>query len=189
MERILVSDVMTREPVTINSNASLLDCAKKMARSRVGSLLIVDKKKLAGFITQRDILWAFIKKPKADLSKIMALDISPKKIVTIKQNANLKEAISKMNKTKFDRLPVVNGNELIGIVTAKDILNFHPEVYPELEEVSKIKEEEEKLKRIKKLTDSDSAIVVDGICEECGQRDSLYRVNGMLVCESCRNSI
>ncbi len=189
MERILVSDVMTREPVIISSGASLFECAKKMARGRVGSLLLVDKKKLMGFITQRDILWALVKKPKTDLSKITALDISPRKIVTIKQDANLREAISKMNKTKFDRLPVVNHDELLGIITAKDILNFHPEVYPELEEVSKIKEEEEKLKRIKKSTDRDNAVVVDGICEECGQRDSLYRVNGMLVCESCRNSI
>jgi signal-transduction protein with cAMP-binding, CBS, and nucleotidyltransferase domain len=158
-----------------------------MARGRVGSLLIVNQKKLEGFITQRDILWALVKKPSADLTKIMAIDISPKKIITIKQDANLREAISKMNKTKFDRLPVVNGSELIGIITAKDILNFHPEVYPELEEVSRIREEEEKLKRLNEL--KESAVVTDGICEECGNRDELYRIHGMLVCASCKDSI
>ena len=187
MEKILVSDVMTREPVTISSSASLLDCAKKMARSRVGSLLLIDKKKLAGFITQRDILWALVKNPRSDLSKIAAKDLSPKKIMTIKPDANLKEAVSRMNKTKFDRLPVINGNELVGIVTAKDILNFHPEVYPEFEEMSKIREEQEKLKRINRA--EESSVVVDGICEECGERDTLYRSNGMLVCSSCRDSI
>jgi len=185
MERILVSDIMTREPVTIGPNANLLECAKKMARGRVGSLLIIEKNKLVGFITQRDILWALVKKSAADFSKIKALDISPKKIITIKQNATVKEAISKMNKSKFDRLPVVNNSELVGIVTAKDILNFHPEIYPEIEEFASIREEQEKLKRVSEIEED----VGEGICESCGGRDVLTRLNDMMVCESCKNSM
>ncbi len=186
MERILVSDVMTREPITVGPNANLLECAKKMAHGRVGSLLIVEKRKLLGFITQRDILWALVKKPGADFSKIMALDLSPKKITTINQNAKLKEAISKMNRSGFDRLPVVNKNELVGIITAKDILNFHPEIYPELEEFANIREEQEKLKRISNAEEDD---VGEGVCEQCGNRDVLSKFNGMMVCESCKNSM
>ena len=70
--------------------------------------------------------------------------------------------------------------------TAKDILNFHPELYPELEEFAKVREEARKLKRIKKAKERSS---VEGICEECGETDFLYRIHGMLVCESCKNSI
>lgn len=187
MERILVSEVMTREPVTIGPSASLLECAKKMSRGRVGSLLIIDRKKLLGFITQRDIIWALVKKPKADFSKISAISLSPKKIITIKPDSTLREAISKMNKSRFDRLPVVSDGELVGIITAKDILNFHPEIYPELEEYAQIREEQEKLKRMKK--GKEGVAVTDGICEECGNRDMLYRVHGMLICESCKNSV
>jgi signal-transduction protein with cAMP-binding, CBS, and nucleotidyltransferase domain len=156
-----------------------------MARGRVGSLLIVEGKKLVGFITQRDILWALVKKPDADFSKIKAMDLSPKKIVTIRQNATLNEVISKMNRSKFDRLPVVNGNELLGIVTAKDVLNFHPEIYPEMEEFANIREQTEKLKRIEQVKEGD----FEGVCEQCGLRDTLTRINGMMVCESCKNSI
>lgn len=187
MRQILVVDVMTRGPIIIKKNTSLLDCARKMVRKRVGSLLITDNKKLVGFVSQRDILWALIKKTKKDLSDIKAIDISPKKIGTIKSSFTIKQAINKMNKLKFDRLPVVNKGELIGIVTVKDILSFHPELYPELEELAKIRQEATKLKRIKKAKSRE--FMHDGICEECGAQEILYRVNGMLICESCKSSI
>src|SRR3989344_5977960 len=142
MKKVLVSDIMTREPISVGPNENLLSCAKKMVRKMVGSLLITEGKKLVGFLSQRDILWAIVKKPNSDLSKIKAIDISPKKIITIRQDADVREAIDKMNKCKFDRLPVVSGNggELVGIMTAKDILSFHPEVYTELEEFANIRE-------------------------------------------------
>ena len=88
MEGTRVSDIMTQDPITIKPSASLLDCAKKMVQKRVGSLLIVENKKLIGFVSQRDILWAITKKSKTDLSKIKAVDISPRKIATVKSNAD-----------------------------------------------------------------------------------------------------
>ncbi len=186
MKDILVADVMTREPITVGPNDDLLKCAKKMVKKRIGSILIVDKKKLIGFINEKDILWALVKKSRKDLANIKAIDISPKKIITVRPFATIREAMSKMKKLKFKRLPVINNNQLVGIVTVKDILNFNPEFYPELEEFAKIREEVRKLKRIKKAKEKTS---MEGICEECGGIDFLYRVNGMLICESCKNSI
>jgi len=187
MGDILVAEVMTREPVTAKPDDNLFDCAKKMVRKNVGSLVLVEKKKLAGFIDQMDILWALIKKSQADLKKIKAKDISPKKIVTVRPNATIPETIAKMKRTKFERFPVVDNGELVGIVTIKDILNFHPEFYPELEEFKQIREEAEKLKRMSKAKESSTGR--DGICEECGATEILYRVNGMLICESCKNAV
>jgi CBS domain-containing protein len=183
MKNILVADIMTREPVTISPNANLLECAKLMVKKDVGSLLITDKQKLVGFISQRDILWALTKKSE-DLEKVKAIEISPKKIATIKPDADIKEAIEKMKRLKFEKLPVILDNKLVGVITAKDILNFHPEVYPEIEEFAKIREESEKLQRIKKAEKRH-----DGICEECGGSGILFRVNGMLVCDSCKDSL
>jgi len=184
MEEIRVSDVMTRDPIVTKPDTNLLECAKKMVRKRVGSLLLVENKKLVGFISQKDILWALIKKSKADLSKIKAIDISVKKIGTIKPSATIKEAMDKMKKLKFQRLPVIFEGKLVGMLTAKDILNFNPEVYPELEEFAKIREETEKLKRVQKAKQ-----VREGVCEECGNYDLLYMINGTLLCESCKDNI
>jgi len=185
MGRIQVSDIMTREPLTVKPDASLLDCIQKMSKKRINSVLIVDKKKLIGLISSRDVFWALTKKAKGDLKDINALDISPKKLATIKPSEDVKVAFEKMKKFKFERLPVIHEGELVGLITIKDILNFHPEMYPELEEFEKIKEMTAKLKRVKS---KEKKSVVEGVCEECGNHDLLYRANGMLICESCLDS-
>lgn len=187
MKNVVVADVMTRNFVSVTPDTNLLDCAKKMVKSKVGSLVLVENKRLVGFIAESDILWALVKKSKADLSKIIAKDIAVKKIATIKPEATLEETIQKMKKLKFKRLPVIKDNEIVGLVTIKDILNFNPEIYPELEELSKIKEESEKLKRIKEA--KVKSFNKEGICEECGCTDILYKIDGRLICESCKNSI
>ncbi len=178
---IIVADVMTRNPVTIDPETSLLDCVKKMFKNKVGALLIVDKNKnLLGYIAQREILWTIIKKSGRDFKKIKARDISAKKLTTISPKATIEEAIKKMK--KYKRLPITQKGKLIGLLTAKDILNFKPEFYPEFEELSRIKEESEKLKRIKKSKER----VYEGICEECGNYSSLYKSGNGMVCEFCR---
>jgi CBS domain-containing protein len=187
MYKILVSDLMTREPITASPNSDLLECAKKMVQKKTGSLLLVNNKRLVGLISTHDILWALVKKSKEDLSKIQAKEISPKKIAIIKPSATLDEAIKKMKESKFERLPVVDNNELVGIVTVKDILSFNPEIYPELEEFAQIREESRKLKLVRKAKEMKD-IPQEGVCEECGNHDILHRVNGMLVCASCRGS-
>ncbi len=182
MKSILVVDIMTRDPLIIKPDTNLLECTKKMVKKKVGSLLIVDEKKLVGFISRQDILWALVKKSKEDLSSIKAIEISPKKIATIKPSSTIKETLSKMKKLKFDRLPVLQEGQLVGMVTVRDILNFSPEYYPELEEFAQIREETQKLKRVKK---SKSRIMAEGVCSECGNHDILFRENGMLICSSC----
>lgn len=186
MNNIFVSDIMTRELITIKPNTNLFECARIMVRKRTRSIPIVDRKKCVGFISAKDILWAIVKKTKEDLSKIEAIDISPKKIITIRPDATIKEAIEKMKKTKFDRLPVVQKKELVGIITAKDILNFHPEIYPELEEFAKIREQEKKLR---KINAKKGEIINEGFCEKCGEKTILKKVNERMVCGSCINSM
>jgi len=156
---------------------------KKWCKKKVGCLLLIEEDRLVGILSHRDILWALIKKSQKELLSINAIDISPKKIAKINPTNTIEEAIRKMKKLNFRKLPVIYENKLVGLVTVKDILNFNPEFYPELEELSKIREEANKLQRIKKRDK-----IVEGICEECGNYDILNRFNGLLICETCQNS-
>jgi len=185
MKNIMVSDLMTQDPITISPDINLLECVKKMVKKRTGSVLIVDKKKLVGLISEHDILWALTKKLPSDLAKIKSIDISPRKIATIKPSAPIEEAWRKMKKLKFERLPVIKDKELIGLITAKDILNFHPELYRELDEFAKIREEARKLKAMKKVKGPQG--ITEGICEGCGNQEILYRSHGSLLCSSCKD--
>jgi len=179
---VKVGDIMTRNFISVKPDTSLLECAKKMVKKRVGSLILEDKNQLNGIITQGDIIWALTKKSRRELSMIKASEIAPKKLVTIKPSADLYEALQKMNRTKYRWLPVTVKGNIIGFLTLKDILRIEPSLFDTVTEIMQISEESDKLKRRKageKFT--------EGLCEECGNFDILYKVDNRMICEGCRD--
>ncbi len=180
-----VGDIMTRDFVYVKPNTSLETCAKKMVKKRVGSLVLKDGQKLSGIITERDILWAMTKKSKKDLKKIKAKQIAAKKITTIKPSADISQALTKMKKMKFKRLPVIINGNVVGLLTSKDLLRVSPVSYQELAEIMEIREEAEKLNR--KSQSKKKSWIEEGICEGCSNFDVLYNINRKLLCESCKN--
>ena len=184
MKDISVADIMTRKLNSVKPDTTILNCAKMMVKTRAGSLLLVEKKRLVGIIARKDILWALVKKPN-NLTDIKAIDISPRKIATIKPNQSIDYALKKMKKFKFERLPVIHKKELVGVITIKDIFNFNPEIYPEIKENIMIKEEQEKLKRLKRAKRNSFR---EGICEGCGNVGLLSNFNGTIICDLCKDS-
>ena len=183
---VKVGDVMTRDFISISPDVSVIDCAKKMAKYHTGSLIIKDKDVLKGIITRRDIIWALIKKSRKDLSKIKAIEISPRKIAAIRPDTDLMDALQKMRKTKFKRLPVLVKNRVVGLLTMKDIVRIEPDLFDiaVAHSTMEIREEDEKRER----KESPKSFMV-GICEECGNEDMLYKVDGALICESCSDKM
>lgn len=177
---IKVGDLMTRNFIYTSPETNLKQCAKLMVKKRVGSLVIKENDKLKGILTEKDIIWAIVKKSKKDLNKILAKDLMKRKVVTIKPGADLTEAMNKFRKKKIRRLPVVENGKLIGLLTTKDILKIDPGLYQLIAETVKIREETEKLKR-KDI----KAQRKTGICEECGEFDILYEDAGQWLCDFC----
>jgi CBS domain-containing protein len=184
MRNISVGDVMTRNLISIDPSASLHDCAKKMAKERVDSLLITEKKRLLGILTSRDILWAITKKSGLDLQKMRGIDIATRKLAVIKPSADISQALRKMRASNFRRLPVLSKGELIGVVTLKDILAVEPELYGEMRTLmDDIREEEQKITKAKKEYPS------EGLCDNCGAFSELLEVENQLLCLDCRDEL
>lgn len=183
MRQISVGDIMTRNFVALDPTASLYDCAKKMARERVDSLMLTEGKKLVGILTSRDILWAITKKSNLDLKKIRAIGIAAKKLAVIKPSADLSQAIEKMRLSNFKRLPVISEGEIVGVITAKDILAVEPELYAEMRSLMDIREEHVKREK------ADRPYPIEGLCENCGALSDLLRVEGQLLCPDCRDEL
>jgi len=175
---IQVGDLMTRNFIWVSPDTDLKKCAKTMIKKRVGSLIIKEGDELKGILTEKDIVWAVVKKSKKDLSSILAKDLMKKKVVTIKPGADLAEALKRMKKKKVRRLPIVENKKVIGMLTTKDVFKIEPGLYELILESTKIKEESSKLKRGRILRRQ-------GNCEECGEFDLLRRDDGAWVCESC----
>lgn len=181
---VKAGDIMTRNFVSVSPDTSLLDCAKKMVKKRVGSLILEEKSTLKGILTEGDIIWAMTKKPREDLESIKASEIAPKKIVTIKPSADLYDALQKMKKTKYRWLPVTVNKKIIGFLTLKDILRIEPSLFEMASEIMQIKEEESKLRKRKAGEE-----FIDGICQECGRFSLLYKVDNRRICDGCRDSM
>lgn len=183
---IKVGDIMTRNFVHTTPDTNLRDCAKIMVKKRVGSLLIKEKNsdKLLGILTEKDILWAIVKKKVNSLHEIDAKDLMQRKVITAKPSEDVIEAVDKFRKKKLRRLPVVENGKLIGMLTSKDILRIDPGLFQMLAETIKIKEETAKLK---KRSSHFNGMKRTGICEECGEYDVLVKDDLQYICENCYN--
>ena len=171
---------MTRNFIHISPDTDLRQCAKTMIKKRVGSLIIKEGDNLKGILTEKDIVWAVVKKSKHELKNIKAKDLMKRKVITIKPGADITEAMTKFRKKKIRRLPVVENGKLIGFLTSKDILKIDPGLFEMIAQTIKIKEETEKLKRHKILRQQ-------GICEECGEFGILCKSEAQAICEECYN--
>jgi len=179
---VKVGDLMTRNFIHTLPEKDLKECARIMVKKRVGSLIIKEGDKLRGILTEKDILWAVVRKSQKDLKDIKAKDLMKRKIITIKPGADIADAMQRFKKKKIRRLPVVENGKLIGLLTIKDILKIDPGLFQMIAETIKIKEETEKLNR-----SSINAPRKQGICEECGEFEILYHDEVQWLCDSCYN--
>ncbi|MEM3539138.1 MAG: CBS domain-containing protein, partial [Nitrososphaerales archaeon] len=87
----------------------------------IGSLIVVSQSKPIGIFTERDLLSKIILK-RLDLDKIKIKDYMSTPLTVINSEFDLKEAARIMSQLKIRRLPVVEGEKLIGILTSADIV-------------------------------------------------------------------
>jgi len=171
---IKVKDIMTGEVVIARPEMTIAEIARLMNSFRIGGLPVVESGKLVGMLTERDIMSRVVAtnlKP-SDM-KVSQVMTSPPKVV-----GNLDEDINSiaMKISKFDvtRIPVVDKeNNLVGIVTNRDILRNSRELLDVLLEQAKIKGQLEE------------GHVAFGKCELCGQSAHLQFINSSFVCDSC----
>lgn len=108
---------MIQDPVTLNSDANVGDALDLMAKYKIGGIPVVDaQNKLVGIVTNRDL--RFQKEMDTPVKNIMTSE----NIITAKEGTDLDKAREILQQYKIEKLPVVNNeNELIGLITYKDI--------------------------------------------------------------------
>ncbi len=171
---VKVKQVMRKDVVVVDPHFRLSVAAKIMFNNKVGSVVVVDRKKPVGIITSEDIvsLVANGKDPKT----VKVSDMAGKRFVTTSPEENLLRVTKTMIKEGIKRVPVINRGKLVGIVTDKEILVTTPELIGVLSEKLKA--------RVEKVA-SPSAII-SGLCESCEvYSDQLRNLDGRWLCEDC----
>ncbi|MFB3164178.1 CBS domain-containing protein [Bacillus niacini] len=116
MEKI--RDIMTDQVECCTLLDNVFEVAVKMKELNVGAIPIVDKEKLVGMITDRDIVVRGVAEKHPGSTKVE--DIMSDKLITISADASTKEAANLMAEHQIRRLPVVEGDKLVGIVSLGD---------------------------------------------------------------------
>mgnify|MGYP000492268344 CR=1 FL=1 len=124
---MLVSEVMTKDVKTINPSETVLEAASRMIEFRVGCLIVVEGDRLAGIVTDSDILEKVVAENKK-ASDVLVNKIMTKKLIMIEEDKDISEAAELMEKTHIKKLPVISGKKLVGILTAADLASAQPKL-------------------------------------------------------------
>ena len=115
-----VSDIMTEAPLdTIEQGLSVQYAANIMRERNRGSLIVLDSNKPVGIITERDIVRRLVADAR-DPQEVKVKDIMSTPLITIGPEATIEAAAKVMYENKIRRLPVVENDNLVGIVTTTD---------------------------------------------------------------------
>jgi ADP-dependent NAD(P)H-hydrate dehydratase / NAD(P)H-hydrate epimerase len=146
MAREYVRDIMTPDPVTIGLKVSVTDAARLMVEKGIGALPVVDEGKLVGIVTEGDLIMkdikleyptylhlldGFIMYPPStarfeqELKKAVAAtvgDVMTQDVIAIQVSATIEEVATLLVDENISRLPVLDGDKVVGMVTKSDVL-------------------------------------------------------------------
>jgi CBS domain-containing protein len=115
-----VKDIMSKELVTISKERSALDAAKIMTDKGVSSLIVLSGDQPVGIVTERD----FIKKiclKELQLSEVPIEQIMSKIRTYATPDTSIEVAVQRMINNRIRRLPIIDDDKLVGIVTVTDL--------------------------------------------------------------------
>jgi len=127
-----IRDVMTKNPITVDSETLVLDAQKIMKENNIRRLPVVDKGNLVGIVTQHDLLQAS-PSPATSLSihelnyllaKMKVKEVMKKNPFTLTPDTPFEEALRIGQDKKIGSFPVMDKGKLIGIITESDTVRF-----------------------------------------------------------------
>jgi CBS domain-containing protein len=141
---MIASDVMTRDVITIDPDQTVLQAARLMLQHRISGLPVVDQSaRLVGVLSEGDFLRRRETKTEHRRSRWLEFLMGPGKIAseyththgskvgevmttelhTVDENAGLEDIVELMERYRIKRVPVMCGQELVGIVTRSNLMH------------------------------------------------------------------
>ncbi len=117
---IQLGDIMTTEVLTTSAERPVAEVTGMMVKARVGSAVVMQGSWLAGMLTERDVLRAAASG--SDLTKSPVSEWMTRNPITATPDTTIGEAADMMLTNGFRHLPVVEGRELKGVVSIRDVL-------------------------------------------------------------------
>jgi CBS domain-containing protein len=122
-----VSGILARKKVSsvwsIGPNAVVIDAIRLMDEKNVGALPVVDDGKLVGIVSERDYTRKVILKGRSSKDTPVS-DIMTKEVLTVNPSNSVTECMQIMADKRVRHLPVLEGTDLVGILSIGDVVNW-----------------------------------------------------------------
>jgi len=134
-----VKDKMTKSVASVTPDTTVDQVAQLMEKHNIGAIPVVDQDNLVGIVTDRDIVIRNIAEGK-DPKTTPVSSVMTTHVVSVTPDADVNEVADKMAQNQIRRVPVVENNKLVGILSIGDIATdrkFDMEASKALTEISK----------------------------------------------------
>lgn len=108
-----------REVASINPSATLATVAQRLRLEGIGSLVVLEEGRLAGMISERDVVHAFAAH-RAEAADIKVADVMARDLVTCRPEDSLTRVLGLMTRHRVRHLPVLEGGRLVGLISIGD---------------------------------------------------------------------
>ncbi|HKJ60111.1 MAG TPA: CBS domain-containing protein [Halobacteriales archaeon] len=122
---MLVSEVMTENVVTVPVDRTLGDAVRLMLEFRIGSVIVTRDGDPSGIVTETDVLIAGHQTGEP-LDTIPLEEAMSHPLVTVEPAVTVRAAVERMREARVKKLPVVDGIDVVGILTQEDVVYAHP---------------------------------------------------------------
>ena len=132
-KRTPVSAIMTKEVITLSSTDDLMTAEKIFKKENIRHIPVVSGNEIKGMLSYTDLLRISfadaVDENETDVDTVVynmfTIDqVMAKNLVTVNSDTTIKEVAEILAKKEFHALPVVSNNELVGIVTTTDLINY-----------------------------------------------------------------
>ena len=122
-ENILISQLLTRDVISIGENKTIYNAIKLLGKNNIGALPVLNNNmQLCGIISERDIIKNISNNTLVDFKKSFVNSIMTSVVITINRNVKSEDIMDIMSKNKIRHIPIVENKLLIGIVSIGDVV-------------------------------------------------------------------
>lgn len=119
--KVKVKQLMSKNPYSVSTEKSLHDATRLMSAKNISCLVITEKGKPIGVLTERDLIKKVLA-PDKDIDKLKIKDVMTKNVITISPEDDFVDVNKKMKSRHIRHLPVVDEGKLVGVMTETDVM-------------------------------------------------------------------
>ena len=132
----IINEKEIKEILTVDSKKSVIEALTIMAKYKIGALIVTNEAKMVGVISERDYAREIILEGKSSKDTKVE-EIMTRKVLTLSADDKFEKGLEIMTQKRIRHMPVVDGKELLGMVSqgdlVKEMISYQKELIKELE--------------------------------------------------------